>query len=51
LHSIRPVDAGSLDKWKKNPAHAEYLKKILADFPAIIRLARDCGCEINLDAV
>ena len=48
MHSIRPVDAGSLDKWKKNPVHAEYLKKTLADFPAIIPLARDCGYEINL---
>jgi hypothetical protein len=48
LHSIRPVDAGSLEKWKKNPAHAEYLKKVLADFQAIVPLARDCGYEINL---
>jgi Sulfotransferase family len=48
MHSIRPVDSGSLDKWKKNPAHAEYLKKVLTDFPAIIPLARDCGYELNL---
>ena len=49
MHSIRPVDAGSLDKWKKDPAHAEYLKKVLAEFSAIVPLARDCGYEINID--
>jgi hypothetical protein len=47
LHSVRPIDSNSLDKWKKKPEYRDFLKKVLADFPAIIALARDCGYEID----
>jgi Sulfotransferase family len=46
LHSIRPIDSDSVDKWKKTPAHVEYLKKVLTNFPAIVPLAHECGYEI-----
>jgi hypothetical protein len=49
MHSIRPIDSNSVDKWKKNPAHRDYLKKILAEHQALIPLARDCGYKTNLD--
>ena len=47
LRSIRPIDPNSLNKWKSNPAYRDYLKKTLADFPAIVGMAHDYGYEID----
>jgi hypothetical protein len=49
LHSIRPIDADSVGRWKKSPAHREYLGSVLKKFPVLIPLARDCGYEIALE--
>ncbi len=48
MHSIRPIDAKSVQKWKDNPVYREYLEKVLDEHPALISLARDCGYEISL---
>ena len=47
MHSIRPIDANSVQKWRKNPQLQQYLQQILASRPEILSLARDCGYEIN----
>jgi hypothetical protein len=46
MHSIRPIDTNSLQKWRHNPAHRDYLKQLLASHGEIITLARECGYEI-----
>lgn len=48
MHSVRPIDAKSVQKWKANPGYLEYLQKVVAEHPALIPLARDCGYEVNL---
>ncbi len=48
LHSIRPVDMKSLQKWKTNPEYKSYLQKILGEYPQLRLVARECGYEINL---
>ena len=47
MHSIRPIDANSVQKWRKNPELRQYLQQIFASHPAVITLARDCGYELN----
>jgi hypothetical protein len=47
MHSIRPIDANSVQKWRNNPQLLQYLRQILASHPAILSLARECGYEIN----
>ena len=47
MHSIRPIDANSVQKWRKQPQLQEYLQRIFASHPAISSLARECGYEIN----
>ncbi len=48
MHSIRPIDAGSVQKWKSNPGYREYLQQTLAEHPILISAARACGYEISL---
>jgi hypothetical protein len=48
MHSIRPVDANSVQKWRNNPGYREYLQKVFAEHPVLISLARECGYEVNL---
>lgn len=43
LHSIRPIDANSVDKWKKNPESCRYLADVLKRYPEIIALGKLCG--------
>ena len=47
MHSIRPIDSNSVQKWRKNPQLQQYLQQIFASHPMIIPLARECGYEIN----
>ena len=47
MHSIRPIDANSVQKWRKNPQLQQYLQQIFASHPAVMALARDCGYELN----
>src|ERR1035438_6914130 len=47
MHSIRPIDANTVQKWRNQPQLQEYLRQIFARHPAIISLARECGYEIN----
>jgi hypothetical protein len=46
MHSIRPIDTHSLQKWRNNPGYRDYLKRLLAMHGEIITLARECGYEI-----
>jgi hypothetical protein len=48
MHSIRPIDTNSVQKWRSNPAHQKHLQEIFAGHPAIITLAGDCGYEVAL---
>jgi hypothetical protein len=48
MHSIRPIDAKSVQKWRTNHDYQEYLKKILAEYPALISLSRAHGYEVDL---
>lgn len=48
MHSIRPIDAGSVQKWKSNPRYRDYLQQTLAEHPVLIFVARECGYEISL---
>lgn len=43
LHSIRPIDANSVDKWKKSPESCRYLGDVLKRYPEIIALGKLCG--------
>lgn len=48
LHSIRPIDLDSVDKWKQKPELRQYLENVIAEFPEIVSLASECDYEINL---
>lgn len=43
LHSVRPIDTDSLDKWKTNPELSRYLGEVLRWHPEIVPLAKICG--------
>jgi Sulfotransferase domain len=47
MHSIRPIDENSVQKWRKNPQLQQYLRQILAAHPSIVALACECGYDIN----
>ena len=47
MHSIRPIDADGLDKWRKRPDYASYLQKMVKEYPELISLARLCGYVID----
>ena len=48
MHSIRPIDTNSVQKWRTNPAHLKYLQQTLSAHPEISTLARDCGYDVTL---
>jgi hypothetical protein len=48
MHSIRPIDTNSVQKWRSNPAHQKHLQETLAAHPDIVTQARACGYEVNL---
>lgn len=47
MHSIRPIDANSVQKWRSNPQLQRHLQQIFASHPLVIPLARECGYEIS----
>jgi hypothetical protein len=47
MHSIRPIDANSVQKWRNNPPLEQYLRRLFASHPAIVSLAGECGYEIK----
>jgi hypothetical protein len=47
MHSIRPIDTNSVQKWRSNPAHQKHLQEILAGHPEILALSRDCGYDLS----
>jgi hypothetical protein len=48
MHSIRPIDTNSVQKWRTNPAHQKYLQQTLSAHPEISTLARECGYDVSL---
>ena len=48
MHSIRPIDTQSVQKWRSNPAHQKHLAQTLAAHPEIVSLGRECGYEVTL---
>lgn len=48
MHSIRPIDADGVQKWKSNPRYREYLQQTLAEHPALVSIARECGYEMSV---
>lgn len=48
LHEVRPIDAKSVGRWKHNPAHREYLRGVLKEFPAVASLSRELGYDLEL---
>jgi hypothetical protein len=47
MHSIRPIDTKSVQKWRSNPVHQKHLAETLAAHPEIIPLARQCGYDLE----
>jgi hypothetical protein len=48
MHSIRPIDTKSVQKWRSNPAHQKHLEQVFVGHPEIISLGRECGYEVGL---
>jgi hypothetical protein len=48
MHSIRPIDTNSVQKWRSNPAHQKHLEQVFAGHPEIISLGRECGYDVGL---
>ncbi len=48
MHSIRPIDAKSVQKWRVKQEYKEYLETVLKEHPALISLAPNYGYELNL---
>jgi hypothetical protein len=49
LHSIRPLDAGSIGRWRRNSKHLEYLRGVLQAHPELVSGARRAGYELESD--
>jgi len=47
MHSIRPIDTNSVQKWRTNPAHQKHLQDVFAAHPEILKLAGECGYEVG----
>lgn len=47
MHSIRPIDTNSVQKWRSNPAHQKHLEEIFAGHPEILSLSRECGYDLS----
>lgn len=48
MHSIRPIDADSLHRWKANAPYKEYLRHVFSQYPELRSLARKCGYRTAL---
>ncbi len=48
MHSIRPIDTKSVQKWRSNPAHQKHLAEVLAAHPEIVTLGARCGYEVTV---
>jgi len=46
MHSIRPIDTNSVQKWRNNPAHQKHLEQVFAAHPEIISLSREFGYDV-----
>jgi hypothetical protein len=49
LHSVRPLDASSIGRWRRNPEHCQYLLSVLAAHPALAGSSRRAGYELEAD--
>jgi hypothetical protein len=49
LHSIRPLDADGVGRWRRNPEHRQYLRGVLAAYPGLTSLSRRAGYELQAD--
>jgi hypothetical protein len=49
LHSIRPIDSKSIEKWRSNPDFCQYLSKVMRSHPELVGIARLCGYEIDVE--
>jgi hypothetical protein len=47
MHSIRPIDANSVQKWKNNPQIQQFLEQVFASHPEIVSMSRELGYEIT----
>ena len=49
LHSVRPLDASSIGRWRRNSEHCRYLLGVLAAHPALAGASRRAGYELEAE--
>jgi hypothetical protein len=49
LHSVRPLDASSIGRWRRNSEHCRYLLGVLAAHPALAGASRRAGYELEVE--
>lgn len=48
LHEIRPIDANSVGRWRRNPQQRRYLRGVVEKYPAVSDLSRCIGYDLDI---
>lgn len=49
MHSVRPIDTHSVDRWRDNEAYAAHLRQVLDAHPVLIEAGRALGYPMTLE--